>query len=388
VKQDLHAEPSSARPHRAAVRVALVSLGDPSSPTTWSGVTTGVFTALGRLGVDVRALDVSLPRGLEQALLLAAGARTRNRYDAHGAAMTRRVRSLVARRGLEGRALDGVIQIGTNFTLPPGTSYVTLEDMTLRQANSVHPVYSRMSPSVVRVYETARAAIYGQARMCTVASRWAGKSIRHDYGVAPPRIAVVGFGANHSAPPPQRDWSMPRFLFVGIEWERKGGPRLLSAFAALRERHPHAVLDVVGGHPPLAQEGVTGHGVLDQQRSADRELLAALFERATCLVVPSRVEPFGIVHVEAASVGVPSIGSSVGGPQDVLGDSGGIVVDPADGAGLLRAMLSLCDPDAARAMGEAARRRSQLYTWALVAERLLRALGLQTPDGRDLAEFL
>jgi glycosyltransferase involved in cell wall biosynthesis len=372
----------------AALRVAVVSVGDPSSPATWSGVTAGVLEALATLGVEVRPLDLSLPRGAEQSMLLAAALPTHNRYDAHGAAATRALRSLLARRGMRGHGVDGVIQIGTNFSLSPETRFVTLEDMTLRQASIVHPIFSRMSAGVVERWETARSRIYDRARMCAVASHWAAESVRCDYGVAAERIAVVGFGANHSVPPPRRDWSAPRFLFVGIEWQRKGGPQLLRAFARLRQHHPNATLDLVGGHPPLQEPGVNAHGILSQQRPADREQLAGLFARATCMVVPSLVEPFGIVHVEAASAGMPSIGSSLGGPRDVLGDGGGVVVDPYDEDGLLRAMLLLADPETAHAMGEAARERSHLYTWACVAERLLRAMGLRVPDGHPLAEFL
>jgi glycosyltransferase involved in cell wall biosynthesis len=264
---------------------------------------------------------------------------------------------------------------------------VTLEDMTLRQASSIHPVFNRMSPSVVERWEEARAEIYDRARMCAVASHWAADSLRTDYGVDPERIAVVGFGANHGAPSPLRDWSAPRFLFVGVEWERKGGPLVLRAFRRVRELHPDATLDVVGGHPPLQEEGVSAYGVLSQQRTEHRELVD-LFARATCVVMPSLVEPFGIVHVEAASTGIPSIGSSVGGPADVLGEGAGVLVAPGDEEGLLRAMLQLADSATARAMGEVALERSRLYTWKLVAERLLRALEVQAPDGHALAGFL
>jgi glycosyltransferase involved in cell wall biosynthesis len=368
-------------------KVVIASVGDPRSPATWSGITAGVFGALRELGVDARALDLSLPRGLEQAMLAAAAAPTGSRYDAQGAALTRRVRSLLARRSLRDGRLDGVIQIGSNFTLPPGTAYVTLEDMTLRQASSIHPVFNRMSPSVVERWEEARAEIYDRARMCAVASHWAADSLRTDYGVDPERIAVVGFGANHGAPSPLRDWSAPRFLFVGVEWERKGGPLVLRAFRRVRELHPDATLDVVGGHPPLQEEGVSAYGVLSQQRTEHRELVD-LFARATCVVMPSLVEPFGIVHVEAASTGIPSIGSSVGGPADVLGEGAGVLVAPGDEEGLLRAMLQLADSATARAMGEVALERSRLYTWKLVAERLLRALEVQAPDGHALAGFL
>jgi glycosyltransferase involved in cell wall biosynthesis len=133
---------------------------------------------------------------------------------------------------------------------------------------------------------------------------------------------------------------------------------------------------------------VNAHGVLSQAREKDREIVLGLFARATCFVMPSRIEPFGIAYVEAAAAGVPSIASSVGGPRDVIGADGGLIVEHEEEEGLFQAMLRLADPDTAQRMGQAARARSTHYTWPKVAERLLRALGLQAPDGRKLAEFL
>jgi hypothetical protein len=369
------------------LKVAIASVGDPEALDTWSGVTAGVMRGLRELGVSTAALDVSLPGALEQGLLALAALPTRNRYDAEAAPLTARARSLLARR-LLGADVDGVIQIGTTFELPAGASYVTLEDMTLRQASRSHPVFSRMSVRAVERWEQRRAGVYARARCCAAASHWAGDSLLGQYGLEPTRLAVVGFGANHLPKVPERDWSRPRFLFVGIDWVRKGGPQLLRAFAQVRRAHPAAALDVVGGHPPLSEPGVNAHGVLSQTRPADREIVVDLFARATCFVMPSLVEPFGIAHVEAASAGVPSIGSRVGGPRDVIGADAGLVVDPESEEALLDAMLRLCDPDTARAMGEAALERSRLYTWPKVAERLLRALGLPAPDGRELAGFL
>jgi len=379
------AAPAPVRPPR----VAIASVGDPESSGTWSGVTAGIFDAMRELGVIVSGLDTALAPGLEQAMLVGAAAPTRNRYDAHGAALTMRVRGLVAARRMARGDLDGVVQIGTNFALPAaGAPYVTLEDMTLRQGAGAHPVFSRMSAQGIAGWERRRARIYGGARMCAAASHWTADSLIADYGLARERVAVVGFGATHTSPSPARAWSPPRFLFVGLDWERKGGPLLLRAFARVREILPEATLDVVGGHPPLSQAGVTAHGVLSQSRAQERELMLELFARATCLVVPSLAEPFGIVYVEAGSTGIPSIVSSEGGGRDAIGAHGGAVVDAGDERGLVEAMLRLADAETARGMGEAARVRSELYTWTKVAERLLRALGLHAPDGRPLAEFL
>jgi glycosyltransferase involved in cell wall biosynthesis len=368
--------------------VVLAAVGDPESPGTWSGVTLGVLDGLRGLGVHASGLDLELPKFAETAMLLAASVPTGNRYDAHGSALTVGVRSRLAARRLSGAGIDGVVQIGTTFRVPWGLAHVTLEDMTLSQASVVHPVFGRMSARGIEGWEARRAGIYEGARMCTAASHWAANSLLADYGIAPDRVAVVGFGANHLPGPREQEWGPPRFLFVGIDWERKGGPLLLRAFSRLRESCPEATLDVVGGHPPLSLSGVRAHGVLSQAREDDRELILALFARASCLVMPSLVEPFGIVYVEAASAGIPSIVSGEGGARDIVGEHGGAVVQPGDEDRLLEAMLRLADPMTAREMGEAARERSRLYTWSKVAERLLRALGLRAPDGRPLAEFL
>jgi glycogen synthase len=371
-----------------APRVAVVSVGDPRSPGTWSGTTAGILAGLERMGIQTLAVDASLPGLRERALLASAAAPTRNRYDAEGAALVHRARSLRVRRALRRQAVDGAIQIGTTFALPAGVRFVPLEDMTLSQATAVHPVFSRMSGAVVAAWERRRAEIYRAAHMCAPASHWTADSLHRDYGIARARMGVVGFGANHIAPASERRWEPPRFLFIGIDWERKGGPALLRAFARLRDTVPAATLDVVGGHPPLTAEGVSFHGLLSRRDPRQRGLLLELLARASCFVMPSLVEPFGIAYLEAAAAGIPSIATSIGGPADAVGSDAGVVVDPRDEDALVAAMTRLADPETAKRMGAAARERAKLYTWPCVAERLLRALELEPPDGRALAQFL
>lgn len=372
-------------------RVAVVALGDPESRQTWSGTTAGLLEGLRAIGVQTHAVDLTLPKGLEQATLIAAGVAARNRYEAQSSRLTTSLRSRLARARLRDMALDGIIQVGTTFALPAGIPYVTLEDMTISQAHLVHPVFARMSSAAVQSWERRRMRIYARARMCAATSHWAADSLVREYRLAPERVGVVGLGANHriAADASERAWRPARFLFVGLDWERKGGPLLLRAFARLRNLVPDASLDLVGGHPPLEQPGVRCHGVRSSGSADDRKLMADLFARATCFVMPSLVEPFGIVHIEAAAAGIPSIGSSVGGPRDVIAPPDcGLIVDPGDEDGLLDAMGRLSDPAIARRMGGAAHTRAALYTWPNVAGRLLRMLGLQAPEGRRLPELI
>ena len=113
--------------------------------------------------------------------------------------------------------------------------------------------------------------------------------------------------------------------------------------------------------------------------------MSALFGEATCFVMASEVEPFGLAYIEAALAGVPSIATSVGGEGTIVAEGTGLLVPPGDEEALLGAMRTLADPEVAARMGAAARERSALFTWDKVGARLLRALDLPGGEG---AEFL
>jgi glycosyltransferase involved in cell wall biosynthesis len=271
--------------------------------------------------------------------------------------------------------LDGIVQIGTGFTLKTDIPVATFEDMTVLQTKT-HPYLGwdlRSERSFAARVERQRRA-YERSVACCLTSRWAAESVTRDYGVPPDKVHVVGVGRNHSAPPEvERDWSVPRFLFVGLDWQRKNGDGVLRAFARVREERSDARLDVVGGHPPLDAPGVTGHGILRLDVSEQHDRLERLFAESTCFVMPSRSEASAIAYVEAAAAGLPSIGTSSGGSDYLIGD-GGLIVDPTDDDALLDAMRRLSDPETAEQMGAAAKRRSELFTWPEVARRLMRAL--------------
>jgi glycosyltransferase involved in cell wall biosynthesis len=101
--------------------------------------------------------------------------------------------------------------------------------------------------------------------------------------------------------------------------------------------------------------------------------------------MPSHFEPFGIVYVEAAAAGVPSVGTVIGGARDAIGDEGGLLVDPLDEQALVEAMTAMSDPTSASTMGAAALKRSTLFTWAAVAERIGNILELRTVSGASAA---
>jgi glycogen synthase len=307
-----------------------------------------------------------------------------------GAPMRRAAERALRARVATAGPLDGLIQHGGEHLAPPGIPMVTYQDSTLVQALRSYPwphLRGLGGRGVDRATRRQR-AVYASAAACCTMTHWAAASVRSDYGVDAARVHVVGLGPNHDPEPgPERDWSSPRFLFVGVDWERKNGAAVVRAFDAVRERIPTASLDLVGGHPRVDGEGITGHGRLDLRSSADATRMRGLYRRATVFVMPSLHEPSGTVHLEAAAAGIPSIGSADGGAVTCIGD-GGRVVDPLDSGVLLAAMLELSEPETARALGARARAHSALFTWKKVAERLVRALELPGVETSDLADYL
>ena len=98
----------------------------------------------------------------------------------------------------------------------------------------------------------ARAA--RRATACCVSTRWAAASMIDDYGVPGDRVHVVGMGHQpQPVDPAQRDWSRPRFLFVGRDRSTLGGVHGLGLMALPNRRapdHRHAVVVDHRGRSP------------------------------------------------------------------------------------------------------------------------------------------
>lgn len=291
--------------------------------------------------------------------------------------------SLTANRSISKLgSLDGVVAIGSGFVLSGKVPFVSFEDMTVVQAlQQDDPAYSSLRKAAAKRWRARQKRIYERSETCCVASAWAAQSVHKDYGVPVEKIGVVGFGRNFEVPEvAERDWTAPRFLFVGADWRRKRGAAVVDAFITVRERHPNATLDLVGGHPHVDAPGVTGHGSIDLGAKAGRQQYGDLLAQATCFLMPSVFEPFGIAYLDAGAAGVPSIGTTIGGAASSVGP-GGLLVDPSDEDALRDAMLELSHPETAQRLGGLAREHSAQFTWRALAERLLRALH---PAGVDL----
>jgi glycosyltransferase involved in cell wall biosynthesis len=386
-----------------SLHVALASAEEPRERSYSSGTPHALLDALEDVVSEVTPVGAGPHPRVRRAALMLGRAQsirgvTRIRADMRAGVAASQLRTpmvlartfAVRKRMAPVSGIDVCIQHGAEFSLAGGIRYVTFEDSTIVQAARSYawPHLAGMTARDLDVFARRQRRVYERAAACCTMSEWAARSIVTDYGIDPQKVHVVGVGPNHAVDPPDaREWWPPRFLFVGADWKRKNGSRVLSAFEAVRSRCPDATLEVVGNHPRLQSDGVLEHGFLSRSDEADRDRLKAIFDRATVLVAPSLHDPSPIVHAEAGGAGIGSIGSRNGGAATIIGE-GGILVDPEDDEQLIRAMITLCDPDRAREAGARALARAQLLSWRQVAERLLRAARIPGVDSSSLAAFL
>jgi glycosyltransferase involved in cell wall biosynthesis len=72
-----------------------------------------------------------------------------------------------------------------------------------------------------------------------------------------------------------------------------------------------------------------------------REEIQQEMQEANCFVLPTRYEAFGAVLIEAMATGLPVIATRSGGPQFIVNDTNGILIDPEREDQLAAAMLQM-----------------------------------------------
>ena len=139
-----------------------------------------------------------------------------------------------------------------------------------------------------------------------------------------------------------------RLLFVGHLLPRKGVDLLISALKRITDDGTDAELVVIGAGLEMdrlrKQAESLGLAARVQFLGArPHEEMASHYSASDVFVLPSYAESFGVVVVEALASGKPVVATRSGGPEHIIDDTVGMLVDPGDSDGLADAILSVAD---------------------------------------------
>ena len=130
--------------------------------------------------------------------------------------------------------------------------------------------------------------------------------------VVPPREALA----------PAKPTDVCEVTFLGVDWERKGGPTAFAAVSLLRESGLDARLTVCGCTPPpeYRAEWVRVVPRLDKAIPKEEAALSRLLLGSNFLLLPTRAECYGVAFCEASAHGTPSLAPDTGGVPSAVRD--------------------------------------------------------------------
>jgi len=240
-------------------------------------------------------------------------------------------------------------------------AHVRMLEHAGRRADALIAISQSSAADLVELLGVARELVHvvpGGVRLEEFSGPWDGEAFEDLTG----RLGVVG----------------PYFVHLGTLEPRKNLPRLLEAYARLRERLPDCPQLVLAGkkgwkYEPvfeaIAALGLAKHVV--HTGYVAREDAVRLLRGAYACVYPSLYEGFGLPVLEAMAARTPVLTSNVSSLPEVVGDTG-LQVDPENVEAIEAGMAWLLEHEAeARERAEAAYRRAQCFTWERSAEKLV-----------------
>lgn len=363
------------------VRLLLLCAGDPDGDRPFSGSARGLFRALERRGcVHAKANVLGWTDPFSRGLL---PVRVMRKLDRLGIEAAYRWSAWSWARNTQRAQAIAATHPGFNAVLMYGTTYHPRVDVPLycyMDATSAQ-VASAGAWEFARFSEAKKQQVIGYQRAifedCAAVfprSQWTARSVRGDYGIPEDRVVVGGAGPNYSITPlPHEDYGQQRVLFVGGEFERKGGPLIVEAVRRVRRTLPNATLRIVGCDPGIREPGIEVVGRIDRKAPGGQEALLREFAAASVFCIMSEYEPFGIVVLEAQHCGVPCVAPDrFAFPEIVRHGETGMIVPNDDADGLAATLAALLEnPARLETMGRAGREWVENeWTWDAAAARI------------------
>lgn len=180
-----------------------------------------------------------------------------------------------------------------------------------------HCGFTGVSEKQLKKRAIVQKAFYEHCDCIFTMGDWLADFLRDECGVSAEKIKTVGAGIN--VPIQEVEYTQKeenKILFVGRDFERKGGPIVLEAFKILKQNYlKGAELYIAGpAKNPLKKnvDGVIYLGNISTEQLRDYYKICDIF----CM--PSYFEPFGIVFCEALVNGLPCIGRNKFAMKEII----------------------------------------------------------------------
>jgi glycosyltransferase involved in cell wall biosynthesis len=317
------------------LRIAYANVDDIRDICTWSGTPYHLVHALERHGISVEIISpLQTITGVQERA-------KRVRYDAlgqrfHFESQTPALEGYAQQIAAALRASRADLVLVTNpvpvAMLETTRPVVVWTDATYALLHDAYPQYVGIcAESVTAGCRVERLA--AQRSTMIYSSRWAADSAVLDFGADPDRVQVMLYGANLEDVPTtqeamgfiaQRPARECELLWIGAQWDRKGGDIAFETLKALLARGTKATLTMIGCDVPLEvrqHPHVNALGFINKHDLGGRAMIDRLLAQSHFLIVPSRADCTPMVVGEANAFALPALLPDIGGISSVLKDA-------------------------------------------------------------------
>ncbi len=276
------------------------------------------------------------------------------------------------------------------YELKTNKPVVYLTDAVFASFYNYYPQISNFFPFNVTQGNQVEQIALDKASTVVVASDWCKKTVIKDYGINPDKIKVIEFGANikedeiFQLENSNRNQTL-QVLFLGVEWDRKGGDTAVDCVNYLNKAGVSATLQVVGVKVPKRHQAnlfVKEIGFLRKNNPEEYKQFISIIRHADLLLLPTRAECAGIVFCEASVYGIPVFTYDTGGiPNYVINGVNGYRLPlSASGADFATKIRSVIDNGELPVLSEGCRKiyheRLNWRHWRSEFEDILKKYGI------------
>lgn len=374
------------------LKIGFISWTDPRDRKSMSGTYYKIYESLSALGYDIVWLQITATRSYRLLCKLATlfkkitGKGFDVRHSVWGASILSKtidreklslcdvVFAPFASEALYGQRTDKpVISLSdATFGIMVGYYWNNLSKQSIRQGNIVEQ----------RTLDIAQAVI--------VSSDWAARSVVNDYHQPKEKVHVIEFGANiddKDIVPHKFSYSSHLdLLFLGVDWQRKGGSIAVDACRWLNDNGIDSTLHIVGikdlDESVRSLPFVDYIGFLNKNIPEQYSRLVSTIESCHCLLLPTKAECAGIAFCESSANGLPVFSHNTGGVSNYVydGRNGYLLPLGSTGADFGRKIKQCLDSGELARMSETAkqvyRERLNWNVWGQKVDKIIKAVAI------------
>jgi len=203
-------------------------------------------------------------------------------------------------------------------------------DATFQNLLNFYEYVTNLPPAQINNIHLTQKKAFQISDRIILSSQWAIDSATKYYETDADKLKLIPFSSNLSTYTDQNEIAEIienrisaglKLLFIGVDWQRKGGDKAVDVLNKLNANGIEAKLYVVGTDVPQQHknnENIISLGFINKNIAAGEKRIIELLKECSFLILPTKADCTPVVFIEANSYALPVITTNVGGISSVI----------------------------------------------------------------------